>query len=346
MAARHRQRRHEQFRRLYGLICVSQICEVEAINEISRANEKTYLQFASRPGLLESQLADKKIRNTFVDEVQRLPSILNTIQSLIDDDKNLKFYLSGSSARKIKRGGANLLPGRVINYSLGPVIAREPDCKLNMHQALRYGFLPEILTLKTDSDKKELLLSYSENYIRQEIQAEALTKSVESFSRFLDEVSSNAGLFVDYTKIAKNAMISRHTCPNFFEILEDTMIGYRIYPDPDLLDRAALVKHPKFYFFDVGVFNALERTFDQSSRRKGVMMEHLVFQQIFHSARALRKEIQIHSFRTRAGMEVDFLAQINGQKFAIEVKSSDHVDNSKYLGLSRRRRSQENRPVS
>lgn len=294
--------------------------------EVNLANERTYLNFASQPGLLESMLANKKIRTVFIDEVQRIPSILNTIQSLIDVDKKLKFYLSGSSARKLKRGGANLLPGRVINHSLGPIIARELNYEFKMSDVLRYGFLPEILSLKNESEKKEILLSYSANYIREEIQAEALTKSVESFSRFLNEVSHNAGLFIDYTKISKNAMISRHTCPNFFEILEDTMIGYRIYPDQELLESADLVKHPKFYFFDVGVFNALEGSFDLSSRRKGVMMEHLIFQQIFHSARALKKDLKLNTFRTRAGLEVDFILQLEGQRIAVEVKASDRID--------------------
>lgn len=295
---------------------------------IDFSNEQTLLDFAGNPSSLPDLLARKASKTVFIDEVQRLPSILNTVQSLIDQNKSLKFYLTGSSARKLKRGGANLLPGRVINYTMGPITGRELNYKFDMTRALQYGFLPEVLTLSDESEKKDILLSYGASYIREEIQAEALTKSIESFARFLNEACRHVGLFVDYTKIARNAKISRHTCPNFFEILEDTMIGFRIFCDPLLLDQFDLVKHPKFFLFDVGVLNALERSFDVSARRVGSLMEQLVFQQIFFSANVLKKSLEMYSFRTRGGLEVDFLIQLEGVRFAIEAKAAEEIQES------------------
>lgn len=293
--------------------------------KINFADEQTLVDFAMSTVNLPDLVERRSPKTIFIDEVQRLPSILNTVQSLIDENKHIKFFLSGSSARKLKRGGANLLPGRVINHSLGPIIFRELDYKYDLKLALKYGFLPEALTTKSEEDKRDLLTSYATNYIKEEIQAEALTRSLESFARFLSEVTQSVGLFVDYTKIANRAKISRHTCPNFFEILEDTMIAFRVFPDPNLFDRLDLVKHPKFFFFDVGVFNGIERSFDLSSKRLGALMEQLVFQQILHSAQALRKAISIHTFRTRGGLEVDFLIHLDGQTFLIEVKSSQSI---------------------
>lgn len=302
--------------------------------QINFSDERTLIDFAGQPSSLPDLLERTGARSIFIDEVQRLPSILNTVQALIDSDKKLKFYLTGSSARKLKRGGANLLPGRVINHSLGPVVARELDYKFDVRRTLQYGFLPEILSLSKEAEKKEILLSYSSNYIREEIQAEALVRSLESFTRFLNELCKWTGSFIDYTKLSKRAQISRHTCPNYFEILEDTMIGHRLFPDPELIERADLVKHPKFFFFDVGVFNALDRSFEVSNRRIGALIEQLVFQQIYHSANALRKNFEIYSFRTRGGLEADFALRIDDHYLLVEAKADEEVQDSDFAALA------------
>lgn len=292
---------------------------------INFADEMTLLDYASHPGYIRDVLARQKFRSIFVDEVQKLPSILNSIQALIDDNKKLKFYLTGSSARKLRRTGANLLPGRVLNYQMGPVTLKELDYHFSTENLLRYGSLPEVITSTNTSLKKELLSSYASSYIKEEIKAEALTKSMEAFSRFLKEVTNSVGQFIDYTKLSARAKISRHTCPSYFEILEDTLLGYRIFPDRELLERADLVKHPKFFLFDSGVYNGLLRDFELSTGRIGVLSEQLVFSQLLHSANALRKPIDISTFRTRGGLEVDFLVRIEGKYFAIEVKYSDDI---------------------
>ncbi len=301
--------------------------------QINFSDERTLIDYAGQPSSLPDLIERTGARSIFIDEVQRLPSILNTVQALIDSDKRLKFYLTGSSARKLKRGGANLLPGRVINHVLGPIIAKELDYKFNIRRALQYGFLPEILSLTHEAEKKEILLSYGSNYIREEIQAEALVRSLESFTRFLNELCKWTGSFIDYTKLSKRAQISRHTCPNYFEILEDTMVGHRLFPDSELIEKADLVKHPKFFFFDIGVFNALDRSFELSNRRIGALMEQLVFQQIFHSATALKKNFEIHTFRTRGGLEVDFALRLENHYFLIEAKAAEEIQDSDFAAL-------------
>lgn len=301
--------------------------------KINLADESVLLEFAGNPSYLKDLIERSSAKTIFIDEVQNLPSLLNTVQFLIDEQKK-KFYLTGSSARKLKRGGANLLPGRVINYSMGPIIAKELNYKLNIKEHLSYGFLPEMITTKNEKEKQQLLISYCSSYIREEIQAEALTKSLEAFVRFINELCSWTAQFVDYTKLSKRAAISRHTCPNYFEILEDTLVGFRIFPDKNLLEEFDLVKHPKFYFFDVGILTGLQKDFSTHATRAGILTEQVVFQQLHHSATALQKNFEISSFRTRGGLEVDFILKLDGDIIPIEAKYSDHLISSDAQSLN------------
>jgi uncharacterized protein len=257
----------------------------------------------------------------------------NTVQALVDKKKNLKFYLTGSSARKLKRGGANLLPGRVLNFKLGPVVASEMSYKFETKKILSLGSLPEVYLDSKATEAQQLLKSYAANYLQEEIKAEALTRNLEAFARFLNEVVLSVGQFIDHTKISKKIKISRHAVPRYFEILEDTMIGYRILPFSDLVDSADLIRHPKFYLFDNGVYNGILQNFTPSLDRIGPLAEQLVFTQILHSSWANEQNYTISSFRTRAGVEVDFIVQTNKGPVAIEVKSSDSVSADDCEGL-------------
>ena len=196
---------------------------------INLANEKTFLQFSAQADLLENILSQKKYKTVFIDEVQRIPSILNTIQAIIDENPNkYKFLLSGSSARKLKRGNANLLPGRLVSFNLNPLNLEELKFKYNLNKLLALGCLPGILTEQELKLKKQLLMTYSATYLKEEIQAEALTKNIEGFSRFLYVAASKNGQFIDFTKMSSQAGISQKTASRFFEILEDTLIITRI----------------------------------------------------------------------------------------------------------------------
>jgi predicted AAA+ superfamily ATPase len=295
---------------------------------INLADEMELLTYSMHPDELKKTIELKKPKSILIDEVQRLPKILNSIQSIIDNNKKIKFYLTGSSARKLKRGGANLLPGRVVNYNLGPLTACELDYEMNAKRALSLGTLPEIYTHKNEKEALKILKSYVANYIKEEIKAEALTRNLESFTRFMLECSFNNSQFVDYTKMSNKAKISRHSIPRYFEILEDTLIGFRVLPFEPLELTENLIKHPRFYFFDVGIYNSLVGNFTPSLDRVGVLCEQLVFTQLLHSAWAKDKEIKISSFRTRNGIEVDFIIELENTVIAIEVKHSDNIGTS------------------
>jgi predicted AAA+ superfamily ATPase len=291
---------------------------------INFADESVFLDHAQDFSLLRSLIERKKHRTIFIDEVQRMPAILNTVQALVDENSGLKFYLTGSSARKLKRGGANLLPGRVLNYSMGSLILKELNYETS-NEDLKYGFLPGIYSEKNITLKKEILNSYSASYVNEEIKSEALVKNLPSFTRFLNASTQLVGQFIDYSKFSQRIKISRHQVPRYFEIFEDTMIGFRILPQADLVEKYDLIRHPKFYFFDVGVFNGLEKTYDLSPSRCGLLLEQLIYQQLIHSASALRKNLEVHSFRTRGGAEIDFWIQLESKKIGIEVKSSEKI---------------------
>lgn len=291
---------------------------------INFADQDTFLKHTQDFGLLRDQIERKKAQKIFIDEVQRIPELLNTVQSIIDDNPSIKFYLTGSSARKLKKGGANLLPGRVINYSMGALTLKELSYNIR-RQDLIYGFLPGVYTEKNEYDKKALLGSYSASYVNEEIKAEALVRDLPSFSRFLQLIPDFVSEFVDYSKLSAKSKISRHQVPRYFEIFEDTMVGYRLFPDRKLIEKYDLIKHPKFYFFDVGVYNGLQKSYEFSNDRAGILCEQVVFQQLLHSAMALQKNIEMHSFRTRGGAEIDFWLKLDSKNIGIEVKASDKI---------------------
>lgn len=298
---------------------------------INLADEAEYFRFASNPDALRNTIQESGAKTVFIDEVQRMPRILNTVQALIDSNRALKFYLTGSSARKLRKSESNLLPGRVYNFKLGPIVAAELNYEMNTTDVLQWGTLPEIVANHDQKNSERLLKSYAANYLKEEIKAESLVRSLDSFSRFFNKSLECVGEFVDYSKFSKFTKISRHAVPRYFEILEDTLVGYRLFAWSGA-EKLDLVKHPKFYYFDCGVYNGMLGNFLASDDRKGKLAEQLVFSQLIHSAWACEKEIQISSFRTRNGIEVDFVVELEGKVFGIEVKSR-FSDSDELTGL-------------
>lgn len=287
---------------------------------INLSDEKTYLEFASNTDELNQRLKGGVYKTVFIDEIQRLPSLLNTIQVILDDrTRPTKFYLTGSSARKLKRGHANLLPGRIFAYQLGPLCAAELKYHLDITKALSIGCLPEPYLLEQRFEAEKLLSTYSAVYLKEEIQAEALTRNLEGFSRFINIAAESSGQILDFSKIAKEAKIERKICSRFYEILEDTLISHRI----EVYEKtsADIRKRPKFYFFDTGVLNGLLGNFKVSNDRKGLLFEHLVINQIIASAKSCDKNVKLSYFRTRSGFEVDLILEIGDKTYAIEIKS-------------------------
>jgi len=300
---------------------------------INLAREATFLEFSSQPDLLEKMLKDKKVSTVFIDEVQRLPSLLNTIQAIIDENpKKVKFYLSGSSARKLRRGQANLLPGRILAFYMTPFVSTELGVDFDLDTALKYGTLPGVLAEKTSRHKELLLKSYSSTYLKEEIQTEALTKNIEGFSRFLFVAASKSGEFLDFAKLGSLASISQKTSSRFFEILQDTLIVDRVNSFSKSETRR-LVQHPKFYFFDTGVLNSLLGNFTVSADRIGFLFEHLMINQIMNYAKLTSSTARFSTYRTEAGSEVDLVVENESRILALEIKSSKKLVSKDFSGL-------------
>jgi len=305
---------------------------------INLAHEATYLEFARNPRELEERLAalpPAAMQQTiFVDEVQRLPSLLNTIQTLLDaPSRRYRFFLTGSSARKLRRGNANLLPGRIFTYQLGPIVSAELDYSFDTALALSQGTLPGILVEPDRYVREKTLTSYAATYLKEEVQAEALTRNLEGFARFLSVCAEYAGQFLDLAKLAADAQIARQTAVRYFEVLEDCLIVHRLAPFAKSA-RRRLVQHPRYYFFDPGVLNGLLGNFKVSPDRVGNLFEHLVFTQILHSGLARDTRTTLSSYRTEHGAEVDFIFTGNGETVAIESKASRNVGPSDLRGLA------------
>lgn len=301
--------------------------------KINLARESEFLAFASNPDELERRLNHVKPRLVLIDEVQRLTSLLNTVQAILDERKlQTRFLLTGSSARKLRRGSANLLPGRVILYEMTPLVLSELHYECDVDRILKFGTLPGIFTDENDDDCADVLKTYSATYLKEEIQAEALTQNIEGFARFLKIVASCATQFLDLSKLASEAQIPRQTAVRFFEILEDTLIVERCPPFAKD-ERKRLVQHPRFFFFDIGVLNGILGNFSADGSRIGSLFEHLIFNQLSHSLKSLRKEGRISTFRTSGGAEVDFILELENKTFAIEVKASKQVSRSDLSGI-------------
>ncbi len=298
--------------------------------EINLADQQVYLDHLRDPSLLKKQIGSH--RTIFLDEVQRIPSLLNTVQSLVDQDKTLKFYLTGSSARKLKRGEANLLPGRLANYRLGPLTFTELGKGADVERLLVLGALPGIYLEEDLASAKKILRTYAATYLREEIQAESLTRNLEGFSRFFDLLAARSGDFIDFNKFASLAQIDRMSARRYFDIFVDTMVAYPVEAFTKSAKRR-LIQHPRYYFFDVGVLNGCLGNFTQSADRKGMLFEHLCLQMILAEAQSRDQDIRVSVYRTEAGAEVDFIVERGDEVFAIEVKATRKVGSSDLRGL-------------
>ena len=302
---------------------------------INLAFEQVFLDYSSQPDLIEKVIRRENPKTVFVDEVQRIPSLLNTIQGILDDNpRKYRFYLTGSSARKLKRGNANLLPGRIVQYQLGPLILEEMGDDLEIDDALVFGTLPGVVTETDDSARKDLLRTYGSTYLKEEVQAEALTRQIEGFARFLLVAASKSGEFLDFSKIGSQAGITQKTSSRFFEILEDTLIVNRVNAYATNETRR-LVRHPKFYFFDNGVLNGLLKNFTLSEDRRGFLFEHFIVNQILTVNLLMGEPARVSTYRTESGSEVDLILEKDGDTMSLEIKSGARASSGDFSGLRR-----------
>ncbi len=265
-----------------------------------------------------------------IDEVQRVPELLNELHRLIERYK-YKFVLTGSSARKIKRKGPNLLAGRALTYSMHPLTAPELGKDFNLRHSLTYGQLPCVYTEK---DPKAYLESYVQTYLEEEVRYEGLTRNLGAFSRFLEAASFSQGSVLNICSVARECAVERKTVESYFNILEDLLIAYRI-PAFTKRARRRMVAHPKFYFFDTGVYRVLRPMgpLDMPEMAEGVALETLIFQNLNAVNAALHLGYKIYYWRTSDGMEVDFILYGDKGLLAFEVKRTGRISRAYLSGL-------------
>lgn len=262
-----------------------------------------------------------------IDEVQRIPELLNEIHWLMVN-KGSRFILSGSSPRKIVRSGANLLGGRALRFELYPFIKKEiPD--FDLLRALNHGLLPRHYL--SDSPQR-LIAAYIGSYLQDEIIAEAKIRNIQSFTRFLEVAAFSNGEMVNYTNIAADCGVSAPTVKEYFQILEDTLIG-RFVPSFQKKPKRRVIQAPRFYYFDVGIANYLlkRHQIELGSEPFGKAFEQYIYHELYAHSHYSRKDYAISYWRTASGLEVDFI--LGDHEVAIEVKSTNHVQERHFKGL-------------
>ena len=262
-----------------------------------------------------------------IDEIQRIPELLNEIHWLIVN-KNFRFILSGSSPRKIIRSGANLLGGRALRYELYPFISSEiPD--FDLLKALNNGLLPRHYL---SSNPQKLISAYIGSYLRDEIMAEAKIRNITSFSRFLEVAAFSNAEMVNYTNIASECGVSSPTIKEYFQILEDTLTG-RFLPSFQKRPKRRVILAPKFYYFDVGIVNYLLKRgkIQMGSEAFGNAFEHFIYQEIYAHSSYSGLNYSIAYWRTASKIEIDFV--LGDHEIAIEVKSTKMATSRHLKGL-------------
>ena len=310
------------------------------------------IELERSPSRLISQIrALKKRPCVFIDEAQKVPALFDAVQVLIDN-KEAQFILTGSSARKLKRHGVNLLPGRIKRYRLDPLLWGElglvkksaikdlavdninHSVSSSFEDTLIYGALPGIVNLPR-KEKPDFLRAYAEIYLEEEIRAEALSRKIGAFSRFLELAAAESGTSPNLCKLSNESGVSQPAVKEFYNILEDTLVIERVGPYLKNA-RKRILSSSRYYFFDLGVRNVLARlplAPGLVNTQKGVLFEHAVMLEIIRRVRALNKNYKICYWRTSAGAEVDCVVDLGNSVIPIEIKSSSFVAQSEIRGL-------------
>lgn len=277
-----------------------------------------FAEYVSRPSLLRERYG-KTDQLIVIDEVQKIPTILDEVQWLIDNHQ-ISFLLTGSSARKLRKTHANLLGGRAWRYIMTPLCYPEVS-EIDIERIMQTGLLPSHLL---STDPVQDLRAYVADYLKEEIAAEAVVQNIPSFAEFLNVASVTSGEILNYTNVARESGVSAKVVRNYFQILEDTLLGFRLQPWKKTRNRR-LVESEKFYLFDVGVANYLARQKPQfGSSGFGKSFEHYMMMELKAYQAYRNPELPLSYWRTSSGVEVDFI--LGNMDCAIEIKTSSRVD--------------------
>ena len=290
----------------------------------------TYSSLAANPNRLENLIPNNYKGWVVIDEVQRIPELLNEVHRLIEL-KKLRFILTGSSARSLRRTGVNLLAGRALTYTMHPLVIQEMGDKFNLEHALEFGLLPAAINHK---DPKKYLESYVETYLKEEVLQEGLTRNIGAFTRFLEVASFSQGNVLNVSEIGRELSLNRLVVSNYFDILEDLLLSSRISVFTQRAKRK-MIAHQKFYFFDSGVYRSLRPMglLDSVEEAEGAALETLFLQTLSALNDYLNLDYKIHFWRTQSGDEIDFI--IYGPKgfHAFEIKRASKINNKALKGL-------------
>lgn len=268
----------------------------------------------------------KETKYIIVDEIQKIPKLLDEVHRLIEETDKI-FILTGSSARKLKHGGANLLAGRAFVYHLYPLSCFELGETFNLDKALHYGTLPKIFKCSEEGEKEAFLRAYADTYLKEEIWNEQIIRKLTPFRKFLEVASQCNGKVINYANIAKDVGVDEKTVKEYYCILEDTMIGFFLEPFHNSF-RKRLVEKPKFYFFDTGIVRTLSRRLSvpliPKTSAYGDAFEHYVLLEIIRLAGYFEPDYRFSFILTTAGVEVDVVIERPGKPLlCIEIKSTD-----------------------
>ena len=293
---------------------------------------EVFRTYSARPERLREVTGGSKRKTIIIDEVQKIPELLDVVHELIEAGADRHFILTGSSARKLKRTGVDLLAGRAIVKSMHPFMAAELGESFSLAESLRTGLVPLIAG---SSDPQETLASYVALYLKEEVQMEGIVRNIGAFSRFLEAVSFSHGSTLNVSEVARECQVKRKTVDNYLAVLDDLLLSFQL---PIFSRRAKrhLISHPKFYYFDSGVFRSVRPTgpLDSPHEIDGAGLEGLVAQHLRAWIAYGNESCNLSYWRTKSGVEVDFILYGQDTFIAIEVKNSARINRKMLNGLT------------
>jgi predicted AAA+ superfamily ATPase len=289
-----------------------------------------YNELLVNPQRLEKMIGNVGAQWVIIDEIQRIPALLHEVHRLIEA-KKYRFILTGSSARKLRAKGVNLLAGRALNLTMPPLTVPELGNDFNLDQSLRFGHLPAVFQ---EADTKAYLKSYVHTYLDEEVRQEGLTRNMAAFARFMESASFSQGAVLNISEVARECSVERKVVEGYFSILEDLLIAYRV-PVFTKKAKRKMIAHAKFFFFDVGVYRAIRPTgpLDRPEEIEGSALETLVFQELNSLNKNMNLDYQIYYWRTFNQTEVDFVLYGERGIKAFEVKRTAKVRLKELQGL-------------
>ena len=286
-------------------------------------------RFGRNPDLLTELIAEASYKKVVIDEIQKAPKLLDIVHLEMEKNKKIQFILTGSSSRKIKRGGANLLAGRAFTFALYPLSYKELENQFKLDDILQFGSLPSLVKYKSIKEKTRYLTTYVNTYLKEEILVEQIVRNIRPFKDFLEVSAQCNGQIINYLKIARDLGVDYKTVQNYFDILEETHLGFYLKSFNRSI-RKQQNKADKFFLFDTGVCRALLKKsqipLEKRSFEYGSAFEHFIILELFRLNSYYEKQMSFYYLRDKNGNEIDLIIQMpDGKEILVEIKSSNQT---------------------